>query len=180
MGRRRSLLKKSQVDYIALFFAVTIIFAFAVFMLILFNAYNDNIKDNLSDALTSSTPQDSSANVTKILNDAGGGISMFNNLFPFLLIGIIGYVAITALMFKSHPAFFFIGLIVLGVAIILAVTFSNVYEAIGDKPAFANADAEFTISGFILSNLPIFTLIIFVIIAIVLFGIPKASVGGNY
>lgn len=177
MGGR---IKKSQADYIALFFGITIIFSFAVFMLIAYNAYNDNVKGKLNTALTSSTPQDSNANVTEILDDAGTGITRFNILFPLLLVGIIGYVAITALIFKSHPAFFFIGLLILGVALILAVVFSNVYGAISDKPAFSNANSEFTIIGFVLSHLPIITFIIFIIIAVILFGIPKTSTGGNY
>lgn len=178
--RRLQGVKKSNADYVALFFAITVIFAFAVFMLIGYSTYNDNIKPKLNTAITSSQTIDPNANITKILDQTSTGFGRFNFLFPLLLVGIIGYVAITALIFKSHPAFFFIGLIVLGVALILAATFSNVYEALGAKSAYASADAEFSIIGFILSNLPIITFIIFVVIAIILFSIPKSASGGNY
>ena len=130
----RRLNKKGQADFISLFFVLVVLFGVAIFAVILYNAYDENIKDNLNDALTSSTPVDANANVTKVLEQTSGGISMLNPLFPLLLVGLFAFGLIMALMGKSHPVFFFIGLIILAVSIILAVVFSNTYESITDKP----------------------------------------------
>ncbi len=171
--------RNSFADLTGLFFALAVIFGAAIFFLILYNVYNEHLKDKLNDALTSSTPVDASANVTKMLDEAGEGLSRFNPLFPFLIVGVFGFVLVSALMFKSHPAFLFIGLIVLAVALILAVIYSNVYEAIAENPEFINTDSEFTIIGIFLDNLPIVILLLFVAIAIILYGMSGRTPGGQ-
>jgi len=171
--------KNSFADFIGLFFAITVIFGIAIFVLILYNSYNEHIKDNLNDALTSSTPVDSSANVTEILDQTGTGVGRLNPLFPFLIVGVFGFVLVSALMAKSHPAFLFIGLIVLGVAIIIAAVFSNVYDAIAEKDEFTDTNDEFSIMGLFLSNLPTITLILFVAIGLILYAFTGKSGGGG-
>ena len=172
--------KISFADFVSLFFALTLIFGVAIFFLILSNAYDDHIKDKLNDALTSSTAVDSSSNVTEILDQTSTGIGRFNPLFPFLLVGVFGFVLVMALMSRSHPAFLFIGLIVLGVALILAAVFSNVYETIAEDDEFANQDSDFSIVGIFMDNLPLIILILFVAIAIILYALPGKAAGGQY
>lgn len=171
--------KRAQVDFISLFFAIAILFGLAVFAVILYNAYNDNIKDNMNEALTSSTDVDENANVTKILDQTGSGIGKLNPLFPLILVGVFGFVLVMALMSKSHPAFLFIGLIVLAVALILAVTYSNVYESIAATDNFSETTDEFSVIGFFMGNLPAIIFILFIIIAVVLYALPKTP-GGSY
>ena len=170
-------LNKKFTDMVSLFFALAVIFGVAIFLLILYNVYNENIKDKLNEALTSSTPAEASSNVTKILEKTGSGIRMFNTLFPFLLVGVFGFVLVTALMARSHPAFLFIGLIVLGIALILAAIYSNVYETIAEKDEFSDTDAEFSIIGIFLDNLPIVILILFIAIALILYAFPGRGGG---
>jgi len=172
-------LNKKFTDMVSLFFAIAVIFGVAIFLLILYTTYNDNIKDKLNDALTSSTPVDANANVTAMLDSAGGGIKMFNTLFPFLLIGVFGFVLVSALMVRSHPAFLFIGIIVLGVALILAAIYSNVYEAIAEKDTFADTDTEFNIIGLFLDNLPVIILVLFIAIALILYAYPGKGYSGG-
>jgi len=172
-------LNKKFTDMVSLFFAIAVIFGIAIFMLILYTTYNDNIKDKLNDALTSSTPVDEDSNVTAILDSTGGGVKMFNLLFPLLLIGVFGFVLVTALMARTHPAFLFIGLIVLGVALILAAIYSNVYETIAEKDEFSDTDTEFGIIGIFLDNLPLVVLILFVAIAMILYAFPGRGYGGG-
>lgn len=174
-------LRKNQTDFVGLFFALVVIFGVAVFIIILYNAYDTHIKDNFNDAITASTPIDPSANVTKILEDTSSGIGKFNPLFPFLLIGVFGYVMFIALLSRSHPAFFFIGLIILGVALIIAATFSNVFESIIATDNFAESASEFGIMSLILGNLPIVIFLVFIAIAIILYVFPtKSQQGGAY
>jgi len=174
--------KKAQTDFISLFFVLAVLFGIAIFALILYNAYNDNIKDNLNDALTHSTPVDSGANVTKILNQTSGGINMLNPLFPLLLIGLFGFGLGMALMGKSHPAFFFVGIIILAVSIILAVVFSNVYEGIATNTNFENSSDDFDVMSLIMSHLPTAIFLLFIAISIVLYAFKGqgAPAGGPY
>jgi hypothetical protein len=173
--------KKSFVDFIGLFFALVLIFGVAIFAFILYNTYQQNVKDGLNTALTHSTPVDANANVTKILEQTGDGIGMLNPLFPLLLVGIVGYIMLLAFMSRSHPAFLFIGLVVLAVAIIAAVTFSNVFESISAKPQFAQTASEFGVINVIMDNLPIVILILFIAIAMVLYALRSGPpAGGAY
>lgn len=174
--------KRGQTDFISLFFVLVVLFGVSIFAVILYNAYDENIKDNLNDALTSSTPVDANANVTAILEQTSGGISMLNPLFPLLLVGLFGFGLVMALMGKSHPVFFFIGIIILGVSIILAVVFANTYSSITENESFAGAAQEFGIMTFIMGNLPLVIFILFVVIAFVLYGLRGAGgqPGGAY
>jgi len=173
-------LRKSFTDFVSLFFAIAFIFGIAIFFLILSNAYDDHIKDKFNEAITDSTPVDANSNVTKMLDQTSTGIGRFNLLFPLLIVGVFGFVLVMALMSKSHPAFLFIGLIVLGVALILAAVFSNVYETIGDNDEFANQDAQFNIIGLFMNNLPIIILILFIAIGIILYALPGKAAPGGY
>lgn len=172
--------RKNFTDFIGLFFAIAMIFGIAIFFIILSNAYSDNIKPQFESAITTSTPVDSNANVSKILDQTDNGIGRFNVLFPFLLVGIFGFVMVTALFARSHPAFFFIGLIILGVSLILAAIFSNVYENLTDQPEYSNAADTFNIQGLFLNNLPIMILILFAAIALILYAFPAKPTGGGY
>jgi len=173
--------KKGQADFISLFFVLVILFGVAIFSVILYNSYDENIKSNLNDALTSSTPVDSSANVTAILEDTSGGIRMLNAMFPLLLVGLFGFGLIMALMGKSHPIFLFVGIIILAVAIILAVVFSNTYESITDNANFENAASEFGVMTLVMNNLPLTIFILFCAIAAVMYGMrTPPGAGGAY
>ncbi|RKX66173.1 MAG: hypothetical protein DRP42_03715 [Tenericutes bacterium] len=171
--------KKGQADFISLFFVLVVLFGVSIFAIILYNAYDANIKDNLNDALTSSTPVDSSANITKILDQTSGGIRMLNPLFPLLLVGLFGFGLVMALMGKSHPAFFFVGIIILAVSIILAVVFSNAYESITQNDNFVDSADEFQIMSFIMGNLPLVIFILFLAISAVLYGMRGGTPSGG-
>lgn len=172
--------KRGFTDFVSLFFALTVIFGIAIFLLILNSTYNEHLRDDLNDALTSSKVAETNSNVTETLDKVGTGIGLFNALFPFLLIGVFGFVLVMALMSRSHPAFLFIGLIVLGVALILAAIFSNVYETIGDQTEFSDTADDFSITGIFLENLPGVILILFVAIALILYAFPGKGAGGQY
>jgi len=177
----RPLVKKAQTDFVSIFFVLVVLFGVALFTIILYNSYDENIKDNLNDALTSSTPADANANVTKILEQTSGGIRMLNPMFPLLLVGLFGFGLIMALMGKSHPIFLFVGIVILAVAIILAVVFSNVYESITENANFEDDAAEFGVLTLVMNNLPITIFILFIAIAAVMYGMrTPPGTGGAY
>jgi len=171
--------KKAQTDFISLFFVLVVLFGVAIFAIILYNAYDKNIKDNMNDALTSSTPVDADANVTAILEQTSGGISMLNPLFPLLLVGLFGFGLVMALMGKSHPAFFFIGILILSISLILAVIFSNAYESISTNENFTDTADDFSVINLIMNNLPLTIFILFIAISAVLYGFRGAPASGG-
>lgn len=169
--------KKSFTDYTGLFFALAVIFAVAIFFIILSFSYNQ-IKPQMNAALANASTPESSSNVTKILDQAGSSILKFNPLFPLLLIGVFGFVLVVALFGQSHPAFLFIGLVVLGVALILAAVFSNVYGELTSTSALSSTESDFNIMSIFLQYLPIVIVILFVAIAIILYSKTGGAVGG--
>ena len=182
MIRPLTINKKGQADFVSLFFVLVVLFGTAVFFVILYSAYNENIKDNLNDALTSSTPVDANANVTAILEQTSGGLKTINGMFPLLLVGLFAFGLIIALMGKSHPVFFFIGILILGIAIILAVVFSNSYESITSTGTFADAAEDFGILDIIMNNLPLTIFILFCAISAILYAMRSSGspAGGGY
>lgn len=174
-------LKKTQADFVSLFFVLAVLFGVAIFAVILFNAYDGNIKDNLNNALTASTPVDADANVTKILNDTSGGIKLLSPLFPFLLVGLFAFGLVMALLGKSHPVFFFIGLIILAVSLILSAIYSNAYHAITSNANFSASASEFSVMTIIMDKLPLIIFILFIVISVVLYQNRRGgATGGNY
>ena len=66
---------------------------------------------------------------------------------------LFGYVFISAMFFRSHPAFFFIGIMILGAALIIGAVFSNVYERISGDDAFATTADDFGVMELFVKNL---------------------------
>ena len=171
--------KKSFTDYTGLFFALTVIFGMAIFFIILSYAYGE-MKPRINAGLANASTPEVSSNVTKILDQADSSILKFNPLFPLLLIGVFGFVLIVALFGQSHPAFLFIGLVVLGVALILAAIFSNFYSELTSTSALASTETDFNIMSIFLEYLPIVIVVLFVAMAIILYsriGSGGATVG---
>jgi len=173
----RQLIKKNGfTDYTSLFFVIAVLFGVAIFFIILSYTYGE-IQPKISDSLSKAATPETGKNVTEILEQIDTSIIRMNVLFPLLLIGLFGFVMVSALMARSHPAFFFIGLIVLGVTLILAAVYSNVYQEIADDDKFASTTSDFSIMGLFLENLPTVIVIFFIAIAIILYTRVGGSVG---
>ena len=160
--------KKSFTDFTGLFFALAIIFGMAIFFIILSYVYGE-IQPKINAGLSSAATPEAGINVTKTLEQTDSSLLKFNPLFPLLLIGVFGFVMIVALFGQSHPAFLFIGLIVLGVALILAAIYSNVYSELTSTTALTSTESDFSVMGIFLQYLPAIILILFVAIAIILY-----------
>ena len=166
-------------SFVEIFLIVAILFAIAIFVPILYNTYNENVKDELNSAITSSTPAEEDSNVTKVLDDVGETIGLLDLLFPLLLVGLITYVVISLVFFGSHPIFLVVGVIVLAVAIILGVVYSNVYQTIMASSQYASTDAEFNVIGLFMDYFPYIIFILFIIGIIAAFVIPRGIKGGE-
>jgi hypothetical protein len=158
---------KGQTSFEGIFFFMAVLFGFALFFIVTFYTASQVIP-KINTALTSSTAVDPNSNVTEILDDTEDSIHRFNIWFPLLVIGLLGFVLLMAYQLKSHPAIWFIGLVTLCIAIILAVTFTNIYENISDADAFSNVVDETTIMELFMIGLPHIIVIIFIIIGLLI------------
>jgi len=172
----KPLLKKRNSEFGDMFLVMVMMFAIAIFVIILAFAYSQ-IEPKMNDALTDSTSVDVNANVTSILGDSSTALTRINVLFPLLIVGLFGFVFISAFFLKSHPAFFFIGLIILGIALILAAVFSNVYTRITDNETFADTEADYNIMTLFIENMPVIILLVFIAMGIIMW-VRSGSGGG--
>ena len=165
--KRKPLIKKRNSEFGDMFLVIVMMFALAIFIIILAFAYS-RIEPKMNDALTNSVAVDSSSNVTKILSDSSTALTRINVLFPLLIVGLFGFVFISAMFLKSHPAFFFIGLIILGIALILAAVFSNVYGRITDTDTFEEIENDYGIMTLFIENMPVIILLVFIAMGVVM------------
>jgi len=165
MNLRKIKTRKSGVEDII--FVMVFIFAFAIFFVVLIYTWNQ-MKVPLNTGLSSSMPSDSSVNVSEIIDDTTGSTNLFDKLFPFLLIGLFGFVLLTAGAMMQHPVMIVVGVIVLGVGIMLAVIYSNVYDDITSTAQFEDTKSTLTITDSFMKFLPGIVIVLFVIIGAVI------------
>ena len=104
-------------------------------------------------------------------SDAFGALDL---AFGFLVGILLVLVIISAFTIDTHPAFFVVTLILLIIALILAVAFSNIYETIATEKMEDEASG-FPIGNFLMSKLPLVALIAIVLVSIVLYAKFKLS-----
>ncbi len=128
--------------------------AIGLFILILNNSWEE-IRDPFEKAINNSLPSDSPFNVTDTLNKTSGATQSFDRLLPFLIIGLFAFLMISAGAYMQHPAMIFVGIIMFGIVILVAVIYSNVYQDISETTAFADANSNLPIQSKFMQWLPI-------------------------
>lgn len=76
-----------------------------------------------------------------------------------------------AILIRSHPAFFFLSIVVLMIQILVGVIFSNIWYELITNPSMAGALTAFPVTDWILSHLPIITLIVALVLAVVMYAV---------
>jgi len=160
---RKSNIKKAQ-GFEAWFFVIIVLLAFSLFFVILNKTWGE-IKEPLDEGLTSAMPNDSPVNISKTLDHVTSANLQYDKLIPFIVIGLFGFLLISAGAIIRHPIMIFVGIIILGVVILVAVVFSNVYNNITESDSFADTKADLPIQDLFMHYLPV----IVVIMAIVIF-----------
>lgn len=151
--RDKSTRIKNAQGFEAWFFIMAIMLAVAIFLLVLNRVWSD-IKPELNAGLSSAAPASADANVTKILDQTSGVSSLLDKLFPFLIIGLFGFLLIIAGTIMKHGAMIFVGIIILGVIVTLAVIYSNVYNSISNTDEFSTSKSELRIQDKFMQYLP--------------------------
>lgn len=141
-------------------YILVVVFIFIVITLIAFKVYNEWSEGGAT-KINNPTSNIATAKV-------GTAITSLDMVFGFLIGMLIILVIISAFTIDTHPAFFVVTLILLIIAIILAVAFSNIYETISQEKLPTEA-ASFPIANYLMGNLPMIALIAIIIVAIVLY-----------
>jgi len=162
-----------------MFFVMVMIIAFAFFFIFL-NKMSGSIKEPLATGLSSAMPADSPVNVTNTMEQTDSSTTTYNKLFPFLLIGLFGFVFITGGFIMQHPIMLVVGIILLGVGVILAVVYANVYNQITNTSEMTSTTAKFPIQNAFLKYLPFVVVLLIVIIAFALLLRKSGGGGGGY
>lgn len=166
-------------NFVAWFLVVIIIMAFSVFALILNKTWGE-IETPLAATLEDNMPNDSSVNVTDILTGVGDTTRNFSNMLPFLIIGLLAFIMISAGAMMKSPVMIFVGFIVGGVLLLISIVFSNVYEGIADSSEFTSTAGDLLIQGTFMDNLPIIVFFIAVgVIVFIMYGKSSSSGGGG-
>ena len=164
--------KSGQASFIGWFFVLVIILAVAVVLLVTNYAWGE-IKDPLMDGLNDTVSGDDEVQISNTLDQTTGGIGFFDNLLPFLIIGLFGFIAITAGAFMKSPIFIFVGVIILGVIFLLAVVYSNLYKNMVDTTELNSTSDNLPIQEALMRYLPL------ILIAAILLVIIISTIGSK-
>lgn len=170
--------KKAQGGFIVWIFVIVVLLGASLFFIILNKAWGE-MKTPLNEGLLASLPADSGINITKTLDQTTSTTLAFDKLIPFLLIGLFAFVLITAGALMDHPIMIFVGIIILGVVILLAVIYSNVYNELTSTEEFSATKAQFPISDKFMQYLPFIVFIMAIgIVAAIIWGKKTGGGGG--
>lgn len=97
--------------------------------------------------------------------------AVFDNVIPFVFIGLMLAMVIGAILIRTQPVFFFISIIMLVIMLIVVPTFSNAYGDVCDK--LSSECGNFQKTEFIFNNLPIFLTLVGIITMVVLYAVFK-------
>lgn len=172
-------LKKGFQSFEDILYVLVYIFSAALLIFVLYFIFNQ-INTPIADALTNATSDGTTTyNYTAMGNSTLGAIGIFNTLFPVLILGLILMCAVGAMYIDSHPVFFFVSLIILGVVILLGVVYSNIYQQITEDSAFGATASNFLIMNIFMKYLPWVIAIIMIVVMIIMWAKPGGTGGSG-
>jgi hypothetical protein len=156
---KHKLIKKKKSGFEDMFFIIVVLFAVSIFIIILSKSWGE-IKTPLDEGLSASMPANG-VNISTTLDQVSSTNTLFDKMIPFLLIGLFGFVLIGASAYLQHPILAFVGIIIVGVAILLGIIYANVYHQISSADEFSSTTAEHPIGDIFMKYLPIWILVAF-------------------
>lgn len=174
---QRPKIKKSQ-GFLEMILVVVFLLAIALFILILNKAWGD-IRTPFEEGINNALPSDSPFNATDTLNKTTGATQSFDRLLPFLIIGIIAFVMISAGAYMQHPAMIIVGIIMFGVVILIAVIYSNAYQDIAESTPFSSTNDDLSIQNKFMEYLPTISFILIGIVILALIWSKRGYGGGG-
>jgi hypothetical protein len=165
--------KKSAIE--DTFFVLVVLLGLALFFVVLGNV-SDIITPKITTALSGASDQ-TIVNVTTILEQSSGTTRQYNTLFPFIFIGLLGFALFAGGFVGDSPLMIFLGVIVVGVAVLLGVVYANIFQEISTSENFASTNADFPILNYFMQYLPF--IIFIVAFAVVIFVLVRKGGGGG-
>lgn len=145
---------------INIFLFVIVGFTIALTTIIAFYVASDNLVPQVQAQIGS----DPVANAT--LNTYDESLAALDYFVMAIFMGLIIMAIVAAMLTRVHPGFLFFYALLVVLAIVTAVPLSNSYQTV--EAAIGTA-SDFTITSFILGNLPLFTAVVGTLILIVTF-----------
>jgi len=100
---------------------------------------------------------DANANATMQITERT--ILNFDNLIVMIFIVLSMVTIVAASQLQNNPAWFFIALVILCIAFVVGVSFSNVYEKLADSTHLSSAADQFPKTRFMFDKLPIYVVL---------------------
>jgi len=110
---------------------------------------------------------DTEANVT--MQKTEQVLLSYDNLTLFIFLMLSAVTIVLASQIASHPAWFFISLFVLVIAVIVGVMISNAYEDLSGSDELTIASAKYPKTEFLLDKLPIYVILMLFSIAVAIY-----------
>lgn len=146
-----------------LIFIATVIFFFAVLVLIGFKVTNEFSSQIQSDDVFTADAKTAVASVNNLYPTA------VDNSFLFLMVGLIIAAFVFAMAVAIHPVFFILYIIVFAFVIFLGAIFSNVYQQMATDPALVDMANQLIFTSHILIWLPVILCIFGFILSVVMY-----------
>lgn len=171
-------IKKSQ-GFLEMLLVVVFLLAVGLFILILNNAWGQ-VKTPFQEGIEEALPSDSPFNATDTLNKTSSAALSFDKLLPFLIIGLIAFVMISAGAYMQHPIMIVVGIIMFGIVILIAVIYSNAYQDIAESTSFTSTNDDLPIQSKFMQYLPIIAFLIVGAVILSLIWSRRGYSGGGY
>ena len=163
--------KASIIDAIPI---MVFVFGFALVCVVSFVIYDGLVDNNFFTILEDQSH--GGLNSTRLQANADVTYDLLDFMVMFVYIGTTISALIGAILIRSHPAFFFISIIIMMITVFVSVTLSNTWDTLITNPNLADAQAQFTIANFVLGNLPMLILVAVILLAIVLYALNPLGV----
>ena len=160
-------------DFTGIVFLVVMISAFAIFLLIV--GYVTPII---------STQLQSQIGISDEINNSFiASTNVAQNTLPTVWLvmfgGLLIALMITAYFIPSHPVFAIPFIILLGINFLISIALSNAYQTLIADPTFASTSGYQNMIVVMMTNLPLVSLVIGIIILVLSFAKPSFTEGGN-
>lgn len=159
-------MKKSKGSVLDMFVILVLLFASAIGIVVASKVFNS--------FRSAWTPTDTTAQ--QIIGSGVTAVKSFNAGFLIFTVGLGIAAIIGAFLVPTHPIFFFLSFILLGIVLLIAPQFSNAWNVFINADDFATIGNDFPIMVEIMRNLPKILFGIGSIVLIAMYG--KMNQGG--
>lgn len=159
-------LKFKKANVIDLFVIAAFVFAFGITILlgkVIMGEFADELGEGSNSSIMSNKSQEF------ITRGDNTYVPVFTANFIFIWVGLFIATIISAFFIRSHPAFFVIAIIILGIYTWLNAVFSDVFTQLSSVSNVATTADQFSVVTFVMENFPFFMIIFGIIVAIVLY-----------